>query len=330
MASYRKRGGSWAADVRLRGIYEHRSFRTKGEAIQWAQELERRIRAGQSVIDNRRTVSDLLDRYSREVSPRKAGRRWEQTRLLWIQGQPFAALKLSELTPAALAQWRDSRLEQVSGETIRRDMNLLSHALRVAANEWGWLPDSPLSKVRRPAGSEGRDRTATDDEIARICHVAGYAPGDVPQKIAARVAALFCLSVETGMRPGEICALRRSKVTDTVAKIESGKTRAARRPVPLFPPARPIIAGVIAAELWKDEDEPIFALNVGQVDTNFRKLREKAGIVGLNCYDARATFITRMAKKLDILTLARIVGHKDLSMLQRYYRESAESIAARL
>ena len=36
------------------------------------------------------------------------------------------------------------------------------------------------------------------------------------------------------------------------------------------------------------------------------------------------------APRLDVLALARQTGHKDLKMLQRYYRASAEEIAKRL
>lgn len=42
------------------------------------------------------------------------------------------------------------------------------------------------------------------------------------------------------------------------------------------------------------------------------------------------TKANRLAKKLNALELARMVGHKDLKMLLRYYNESAEEIAKRL
>ena len=40
--------------------------------------------------------------------------------------------------------------------------------------------------------------------------------------------------------------------------------------------------------------------------------------------------VTRLAAKLNVLDLARMVGHRDLKMLQVYYNASAEDIAARL
>jgi hypothetical protein len=37
-----------------------------------------------------------------------------------------------------------------------------------------------------------------------------------------------------------------------------------------------------------------------------------------------------LAKKLDVLALARMVGHRDLRMLQIYYNPSATELAGRL
>lgn len=41
-------------------------------------------------------------------------------------------------------------------------------------------------------------------------------------------------------------------------------------------------------------------------------------------------YCARLAKKLNVLDLARMVGHKDLRQLQVYYNETAETMAARL
>ena len=37
--------------------------------------------------------------------------------------------------------------------------------------------------------------------------------------------------------------------------------------------------------------------------------------------------ITRLAQKLNVLQLARMVGHRDIRSLQTYYNETAESMA---
>jgi integrase len=67
------------------------------------------------------------------------------------------------------------------------------------------------------------------------------------------------------------------------------------------------------------------------LDALFRKARNALMIPDLHFHDSRAEALTRLARKVDVMTLARISGHKDLRvLLETYYRESASDIAARL
>lgn len=74
----------------------------------------------------------------------------------------------------------------------------------------------------------------------------------------------------------------------------------------------------------------VFRLSSDQIDALWRRMRKLAAVDGLHFHDLRAEATTRLSKKLDILTLARMIGHKDVRMLQVYYRESAEETAKRL
>jgi hypothetical protein len=53
-------------------------------------------------------------------------------------------------------------------------------------------------------------------------------------------------------------------------------------------------------------------------------------ITGLQFKDARATALTLMSRKMDVLTLAKFSRHRDLELLRStYYRESLEDISRR-
>lgn len=319
MGTVEPRGKKHRAKVRKDGVALSETFNTKAAAWAWVHETERKVASGQKHVFDKRTLGDLLERYAEEVSPKKKGVKWEQTRIQWFLRQKIAGTRLSDLSSSALAAWRDSRLKQVSGETIRRDVALLSHALSVAKKEWNWLDENPLSNVSRPKGSPGRERIATDEEIEALCHVSGYQVGKPAETITARVAAAFVFAVETGMRGGEICAIKDGDIQG--AKVVLRRTKNGEgREVGLSAAAQSILRSVGGD----------FGLTVRQKDALFRKVREKAGIKGLNFHDSRHTAITRLARKLNPLELARMVGHRDLSMLLRYYNESAEEIAKRL
>lgn len=92
------------------------------------------------------------------------------------------------------------------------------------------------------------------------------------------------------------------------------------------------------------------ALDSQQRDALWRKIRDMADLgpkrdkngllleEGLNFHDSRATFATWAASidpitnkpRLDVLALAKQTGHRDLAMLQRYYRANTSVIAGRL
>ena len=114
--------------------------------------------------------------------------------------------------------------------------------------------------------------------------------------------------------------------------VRAGKTRSAARRVPLSPYARDLLAVLSSGQsaLSGPDSASVFALSTRQIDALFRKARARCGIEDLHWHDARATAITRLARRLDILDLARMIGHANLGELRTYYRERAEDIAARL
>jgi integrase len=66
------------------------------------------------------------------------------------------------------------------------------------------------------------------------------------------------------------------------------------------------------------------------LDALFRKARDQCRLDGFTFHDSRATALTLLSRRVDILTLQRISGHRNLSELTTYYRESSASIALRL
>ena len=82
MATIRKRGSSWQAQVRREGSPAvSKSFPTKAGAAAWARALEAQIDTADlspAIRDLRTmTVAGLLERYEEEVSPTKRGARYE-------------------------------------------------------------------------------------------------------------------------------------------------------------------------------------------------------------------------------------------------------------
>jgi len=322
MASIKQHDGKWRVFIFKHGIRKTKIFDVKAKAVAWAAQTEADIIAGKLGAVPNKSFGDLLDEYVKRVSVTKKGERWERIRIELVKRGEIAKVKLSELNSSHFADWRDTRLTQVSAASVRREWVLLSHALNIAMKEWKWIPVNPMQGVRRPAPPQSRDRLISADELARLQHVFGEDVGTV----MGRVGQAFLFAIETAMRAGEITGLTWDRVylDKRYCTVQDGKTQAARRDVALSPRAIEILKGVGTT------DGKVFNLNSSQIDSLFRKAKAKAMIEDLHFHDSRHEAITRLAKKLDVLDLARMVGHRDLRMLSIYYNATAESMADKL
>lgn len=323
MATYRKRGAVWQVQVNRHGVRKAASFRTKAEATSWASKVEAEIFAGIRGEIPDKPVRELLERYQREVTPTKRGQRWEQVRIGLLLRDKLAEVRLPQLSASDVAAWRDRRLQTVSAASVIREWALLSSVFSIAINEWRWLRENPFKTVKRPKTPPLRDRRISQDEIDRLILALGYTPSAALDAITARVGAAVLFAVETAMRASEICALTWANVSGAVAHLPMTKNGTARS-VALSPAAQSIIA-----QLPRISDA-VFDLQTSQIDALFRKAKARALIADLHFHDTRHEAITRLARKLDVLDLARMVGIRDLRILMVYYNAKPAEIAERL
>lgn len=309
------RKGSFRVQVCVKGRRESATFDTKHEAMMWGIKREDELRNGLfSVAKPRTTVKDLLSEYNKKITPTKKGKRWESIRLLMFMRMPFTDCLLSEFTPTYTKNFIKDRLKTVSGSSVNRELNLLSHVFTMGV-EWGWLAENPCHGVKRPKNGKARERIASDEELETMCKALGWS-GQQPTLIKHRVAVAAMFGVQTGMRAGEICALKPNSINGNVATLIETKNGDTRH-VPLSGKAKELL-GLVGN---------CFDLLPGQIDAQWRKARATTNINDLTFHDLRHTAVTRLARKLPILDLCKMIGHRDIRQLQRYYNATAESIA---
>lgn len=312
MASISRQDGRWRARVTVEGKRVSKTFRTKAQAQAWASQVEQ---TGERYAAGMQTLADAMKRYAREVSPTKKGERWEVIRLKRLRGHQMASKRLSRLTADDIATWRDERLAAVSPGSVNRELNLLSAVFEQARREWRWIKTNPVRDVRRPKNPPPRDRRISEDEIDRICWALGYS-GEVETK-QHQVAVLFLLAIETGMRLGEMVGIDRSDVHPRHVRLNATKNGDPRE-VPLSVAARELIACAP------------FTVGRDVASTLFRKACRRAQVSDLTFHDTRHEAVSRLARKLDVLDLARMIGHRDPKSLMIYYNATADEIAGRL
>ena len=322
MATIRKVGKRWRCEVRRMGANLSENFPTRCAADAWGKTTEAEIiaRARGQVVSGH-TLLEALDKYAAEVSPLHRGEHWEGVRLsMFKRDISFIGRPIDRIQSGEVASWRDARLKVVSGSTVKRELGLLSQVFEYARREWKWTSANPVKDVRKPSEPPGRDRTVTPREWRALFKAVGWRPGQVPQSRTALAVACFALSVRTAMRAGELLSLRGYDKTRRIARLAMTKNGRSRD-VPLSRQAMRMLGQF-----------PTFPipLTSADLDALFRRARGLALIEGLHFHDSRHTATTMLARKLDVMDLARVTGHSDLKMLLRYYNPSVDSLADRL
>jgi integrase len=203
------------------------------DARRWAQSTEAAIRERRyfkTKEAQRRTLGELVDRYIRDVIPKKAPWARAQVEQLAYWRAELGGRTLADVTPAVIAEARDKlargvtvRGRQRGPGTTNRYLSALSHAFVVAVREWQWLEDNPLRKVTKPKEPRGRVRYLGDDERGRLLEACQKS--NSPDLYCATV-----LALSTGARRMEILGLRWGQVdfarrAITVLETKNGEIR---------------------------------------------------------------------------------------------------------
>ncbi len=337
MASIRQRGGYWEARVRRNGLPAiSRSFKTKADARAWATVIESEIERG-IFIDRteaeRNTLGDLLQRYLTEVSGQKKGHNTERYRLVSLQRDPIAKVKVAGLSGKLMAEWRDKRLKEVSGSTVNRDLNLISHVINVARKEWGIHAENPVSMIRRPPENRARNRRLAAGEEERLLAELELSARSERGTFEAGgthnpwMRPLVILALETAMRRSELLTLCWSDVflSDRFVRLHDTKN-GEPRDVPLSTRAHSMLDA-----LPRHISGKVFPTTGDAVKKAFTRAAERAGLGDFHFHDLRHEATSRIAEKLEnVLELSAVTGHKTLTMLKRYYHPRAKDLARKL
>ena len=322
----------YRVQIRMKGAKSlSNTFHRLTDAKKWAAATESAIREGrhfQTVEGKKHTLRELLDRYERDVLPRKGS--WSKVQvgqIAWWRDR-LGHVILSDVTPAMITEARDTLASSsyTRGKTekprsmaaVNRYLAVLSHAFTVACNDWAWLENNPVRKVSRLREPRGRVRFLDDAEreaLLRECR-------------ASRNPALHdvvLLAISTGMRRGEIMGLTWDAVDLHRRMITLEHTKnGERRAVPLVG---------AALDMMRDR------ARIRRIDTNLvfpgRRRREgtqplniqnawnaavsRAGLKDFRFHDLRHTAASYLAMNGATLPeIAAILGHKTLNMVQRY------------
>jgi integrase len=217
-------------------------------------------------------------------------------------------------------------------KTIRNALALLSQIFRFAQRR-GWCRENPCLQVDAPKLDESADiRFLDEDELAALIR-------GVPETgpFADTDRALFLVAAMTGLRQGELLALRWRDVDWPARKIRvrrnfvrghwgTPKSRRGSRSVPMADRVGAELERHFQRSAYRNDDDLVFGhpqagsvLSHSKLVRRFKRALTAAGVRPVRFNDLRHTFGTRMAAAgVPLRTLQEWMGHRDIKTTQIY------------
>lgn len=330
MTTY-KRGSVYWYKFMWQGRMVRESTHQANDKIARTMEAAHRtsLAKGEVGLRDKKPVPTLAEFLTARIEP------WAKTQHSWLwyrsgirpalASKVLAGLKLDEITSETIAGYAASRQAErshkaaarppVAISSVNRELRVIRRVLHLAI-EWGELEKCP--RIKMISGEKRRDRVIGDEEFERYLTCASPLLADVATILH-----------DTGLRPDEAHRLGWEDITFVNGRhgnlrVRYGKTKAARRQIPLTPRVRALLAA-----RWENAGRPedgwLFPAPTasGHIDHSSLKKQHRnalklSGVRSFVLYSLRHGFATRVAPHVDAWTLCRIMGWASLSVAMVY------------
>ena len=333
-------------EAELRRVPENREATFDDAVAAWLEHLQHEKRVKPS------TLAD----YEVMLAQPKRQRGRERQRGARIM-RAFGGRRLAAIETADLRRFlAELDREKISARTVNKHRQVLHGIFEYArrSDTYG-LRENPVSETtKRPEGGAKPIETFEPTEVQAIAaaareglhrprpeHNFSEATKAEWRRVNEQDAAMFTIAAFTGLRLGELLALRWSDVDlksaqITVARAMSagveGSTKSRRfRPVPLADQAAIELKGLSRRQHFTGRDDLVFCrpdggpLDRTAVRSRFVRAEKKAGVKVRRFHDLRHTFGSLAVRTFDVVTVKEMMGHSKLATTERYLHSKPRS-----
>src|SRR5215211_4129541 len=305
---------------------------TKRTAEAWLRDVLDQAKRGvlPGMVRTGRTFADAADEYlryladdrQRKPSTLRDARSVIRNHLL----PPFGERRLEDITEHEVERWaRRLGADRRLSNATKRKIIVIFHGVMARACRVYRLPVNPVASVEKPRlAAPGGIDVFSPEEVHALVRAAA----------SEQDAAIFLTAAFTGLRQGELVALRwrdvdfagsyirvaASYTNGELSTPKSGKVRS----VPMAPEVGETLARLGERDGWTDPDDLVFVgLAGGYVDASallrrYRAALRRADLRPLRFHDLRHTFGTRVISEADIRRVHEWMGHADVQTTMRY------------
>ena len=328
MAEPRQRNGKWLITVRKKGFKSRsKTFRTKAAATRWYKEtvdaMEAGVYSAERAVDMK--VSGLIAKYMELITPRKRSSKQESWHLGFMK-EYFKGHFVKEVTPEMIIKYVDTRLEKAGSDTVRKELNKLSHVFDTGATLWNTgmitnpvkVAKTILSATKTLKPGAKRDVRVLPEVEDKLMEKALEYSDWLPDYIY--------IAIRTGMRRGEMLNIQMGHldVRTKTLYIPLTKTDKPRR-IPLSEEVAERIAKRLELGTHAFEVKPI------TVSHGFKQVVRRAGFEDIRLHDLRHEATSRLFERgWRVEEVQLVTGHSDLKSLMRYTHLRPEELAKKL
>jgi integrase len=285
-------------------------------------------------------MSALIDRYWKDYGRKKKSQDREKSILEGIR-QSLGNLFVREVEASSIDGWYQSLTESkgLSPGTAVRHFHVMHHMMKKAATIWSketGIDRNPADAVEVKRPDDQRNRYLGVEQIARLKAALDQKmyrkAGKGINQTFLRLRLIVVVALTTGMRIAEIFGLNwgdllyKEELIAVLAKLKGGKMR--------YVPMPPELAAEFRSYPAVLGEERIFPPEPGsegerqRVDKSFATILGLAGIADFRFHDLRHTFASwYMMNGGDLYELAKILGHSNIKMTERYAKLAKSHLA---
>lgn len=272
------------------------------------------------------TLADLFAQYETEYLLDKSPvTRYAQQMFFRQVLRELGPLPLEEVTTDRLRDWKLALSRRCKTGTVHRYLVRLNVVLAVAVEEYHWLAENPLKRLRKPSASAGTVRFLTNDERRALLAACLHSDNRLLYPIV-------LMALSTGGRKNELRKLCWSEVDMACGIIQFVRTKTSlNRAVPVKGDAWTILQALYRGRTprvpWvfpcPSEQGPVL------IESAWLTARSHSGVKQFRFHDLRHTFASYMAMSgATLREIADVLGHKNIQQTMIYAHLAPNHTAA--
>jgi integrase len=273
----------------------------------------------------RRTFKEMITKYETEYLCRKKYPARDKSILKNLENY-FGGRTALRGIDNLIGGYESHRSPDAMPATVSKELALLRRMFNLAI-KWRWVSENPVDLIEMPHVKNERIRFLSEDEYKRL-----FEALDNPE-MPVWLKPIIITALNAGLREGNILRLRWSQVNlfSRLISIKGAEMKNRENlGLPLTQEAFQTFMRLhkvrrIGTDLvFHDEGKEIYPVKLQRA---MRKVCKLAEIEDFRFHDLRHTFASYLRQKgVDLHTISKLLGHKDIRMTQRYSHLSVENL----